>query len=206
MIGVNLIPPSVLAAQRRARRIRVWAALVSVAALISALPVVYQLRQHARVASLRNQKQDQERRLKTVRQEFEEVTKALADLTSRVERADALRTKRGWAGLLGLIMDCAPDKVWLTSLSTESPGAAAPATESAGPSGEEAASQPQQVVVMAGARRLDLAGYAVGHEDLYDFMTRLKASQQFSDVELTKAGTEPALRSRAVRFELTCSW
>ena len=61
-------------------------------------------------------------------------------------------------------------------------------------------------MVLDGARRAALAGYALGHEQLYDFMARLKAAQAFDRIDLVKADKEDVLWARAVRFELLCTW
>jgi len=204
MIAVNLIPPAVLAARRRSRRIRQWLVIVSVSAALCAVPVLIQLRQHARLVSLRGQKRQQEAEVATLRGELGELTRATVDLDRRIKRADALRTKRDWAGLLTLVVECMPPEVWLTAVTTEAPASRAPSRRGGLRPAEPA--EQNEMVVMAGARQVALAGYAVQHEQLYDFMTRLKASNTFASVELVKAGMEPTLASQAVRFELRCKW
>ena len=204
MIGVNLIPPAILEAHRRARRIRLWIVAVALTAGAAALPVLWQVRQHARVAELTTLKQARAAETASVRAELSAAAQALADLNDRIERADALRTKRSWAGLLSLLAQCLPEEVWLTSVATDAPPpAAAGRRTSPTPSGKQ--DQPK-VVVLDGAERATLAGYAVGHEQLYDFMARLKAAQAFDRIDLVKADKEEVLWSRAVRFELVCTW
>ncbi len=204
MIGVNLIPPAILEAHRRARRIRLWIVAVALTAGAAALPVLWQVRQHARVAELTTLKQARAAETAAVRAELSAAAQSLADLNDRIERADALRTKRSWAGLLSLLAQCLPQEVWLTSVATDAPPpAAAGRRTSPTPSGKQ--DQPK-VVVLDGAGRATLAGYAVGHEQLYDFMARLKAAQAFDRIDLVKADKEEVLWSRAVRFELVCTW
>lgn len=204
MIGVNLIPPGVLAARKRGRRIRQWVVVTAIVAAVSAVPILLEWRQQARLVALQERKQQADARLGAVRAELAELTHSLTELNDRIERADRLRTKRPWAALLSLIVRQMPEEVWLTSLGTGGPQEAAGAKP--GLSGTVAASEQGEVVVMEGARKIDLAGFAVDHEHLYNFMTRLKESRAFGQVELVKAGKEPLLRSRAVRFELTCRW
>jgi Tfp pilus assembly protein PilN len=129
---------------------------------------------------------------------------SLADLNDRIERANALRTKRSWAGLLSLVAQCLPQEVWLTSVATDAPPPAA-ARRRTSPRASEKQDHPT-VVVLDGARRAALAGYALGHEQLYDFMARLKAAQAFDRIDLVKADKEDVLWARAVRFELLCTW
>jgi Tfp pilus assembly protein PilN len=204
VIGINLIPPDVLQACRRWRRIRLWIAVTTVTAAAAALPIVWQLRQHARLAELTRLREDRTAETVSVRKKLADEILSLSELKDRTKRADALRTKRSWAGLLTLTTQCLPDEVWLTSISTEAP------PPSAGPTSKSATSSDTEeqptLVVMDGARRMALAGYAVGHEQLYEFMARLKQASAFARVDLLKADKEKVLWSEAVRFELACTW
>ncbi|HUU84475.1 MAG TPA: PilN domain-containing protein [Phycisphaerae bacterium] len=212
MIGVNLIPAGVLRARRRRRRIRHWTVAALVAAAISAVPVLLQVRQHARQARLVERREATSAELANVRASVETVGTSLRRLGEGIERADTLRTRRSWAGLLARVVQCMPDEVWLTSLATETPQDSARASrgkvapQQAAPASSTPGAETSSVAILAGARRLALQGFAVNHEQLYEFMTRLKGSRSFSGVELVKAGKEPVLRSRGVRFELTCTW
>ncbi|MHC4064696.1 MAG: PilN domain-containing protein [Planctomycetota bacterium] len=208
MIGVNLVPPRVLAARKRSRRVKSWAVVIAVVAGLSAIPVILEFRQQARLTSLLERRSQTQSQRASVRAELTELNRSLAELNQRIERADMLRTKRPWAALLSLIVQQMPEQVWLTSLTTGSPQAPAKGAASSSPNGSTSAgdSEPAEVVVMDGASQINLTGFAVDHEHLYDFMTLLKGSQAFASVELVKAGKEPVLQSRAVRFELTCSW
>lgn len=208
MIGINLIPPAILNAHRRARRIRRWMVVSAVVAVLAVLPLLWQVRQHARAAELVRRKQTRATEVASVRAELDQVNRSLAELNERLERANALRTKRSWAGLLTLMATCLPDKVWLTSASTEAAAAAgkkqrvAPAAPA--PAGEQESAP--AVVGLDGARRLSLAGFALDHAEVYEFMARLDASAVFDGVQLLKADKEPVLWSQAVRFELICTW
>ncbi len=204
MTGVNLIPASILEAHRRARRLHLWVVAVTLTAAVAALPVLWQVRQHARVAELTTLKQARTAQSASVRAELSATAQSLADLNDRIERANALRTKRSWAGLLSLVAQCLPQEVWLTSVATDAPPPAA-ARRRTSPRASEKQDHPT-VVVLDGARRAALAGYALGHEQLYDFMARLKAAQAFDRIDLVKADKEDVLWARAVRFELLCTW
>jgi len=204
MIAINLVPPEILTARRRLRRIRGWTVICAIVAAGSAVPVVVNLQRQARVTALNRGKEALTEELSTTRKALAELTHSLAVLNDRIDRAEALRTKRPWAALMSAITRMMPDEVWLTSFDTGAPaGGAAVAERSPSPN---SAPERGAVVVMDGATRLVLAGYAVGHDELYEFMARLKESGMFSHVELVKAGKEPVLRSQAVHFELTCSW
>ena len=97
-----------------------------------------------------------------------------------------------------------PEEVWLTSLATDaSPISLKPRKNHPAPTTSE--DQPA-VVVLDGASRLALTGYAVRHKQVYEFMARLKESAAFERVDLLKADKEQVLWSEAVRFELMCTW
>lgn len=204
MMGVNLIPAELLAAHQRARRIRLWSGIVATIGAVSAVPTVWQMNQRAQATRLSETKSALILETATVRAELERVTGELADLNERIERAATLSTKRSWAGLLTLITRAMPEEIWLSSIvtKTQTPGPAPTPAPTKDPN------QPPEpsVVVMDGATRLDLQGFAIDHERLYDFMSRLKTSQVFARVDLIKATKEPVLWSEAVRFELTCTW
>lgn len=212
MIGVNLIPSAVLRARQRSRRIRRWIVAAVVAAALSAMPVLAELRQHARHAELLQRKEADTAKLADARANLQTVGTSLRQLRDSIERANMLRTRRCWAGLLTRIVQCMPEEVWLTSLATEVPkDSGASLRRQIGKKQPAAAAnaqeiEPRNVVTLAGARSLTLEGFAVDHEQLYEFMTRLKQSDTFPRVELVKAGKEPVLRSQGVRFELTCTW
>ncbi|MCH7812807.1 MAG: PilN domain-containing protein [Planctomycetes bacterium] len=204
MIGVNLIPQDVLLARRRSRRIRLWLTATAIAAGLGAVPVVLELQRQGRADTLTDQRAKVKVELATVRDELTELNRSLALLNDRLDRAEALRTKRPWAALLTSITRSMPDQVWLSSMATgmENVSARRPARAPA----ESAPGDKPKVVRMDGARKIDLTGYALDHEHLYEFMTGLKQSQLFATVDLVKAGKEPLLRSRAVRFQLSCVW
>jgi glucan phosphorylase len=100
VIGVNLIPSDVLLAHRRVRRIRRWIMVSVAVAALAVLPVLWRVRQHARVAELTKVQQTRTAQVAAVRAELDRVTASLTDLNERIERANALKTKRSWAGLL----------------------------------------------------------------------------------------------------------
>lgn len=212
MIGVNLIPSGVLRTRQRSSRIRRWAVAAAIAAALGAVPVLVEVRQHARLAKLAERKEAATAELAEVRAKLQTVSASRRQLHDGIERANTLRTRRPWAGLLIRMVECLPDEVWLTSLATETPqdlGSSSPRKsrrQKAAPRPAARDADSPAVVTLAGARRLNLHGFAVDHEQLYEFMARLKGSETFGGVELVKAGKEPVLRSQGVCFELTCTW
>ena len=207
MIAVNLVPPHVLAARKRTRKVRAWSIAVAAVAALSAVPALLEVRDQARLDKLLSQKDRHESRVQSAREELAEAMRSLTELNERIERANTLRTKRSWAALFDLVVGSMPDEVWLTSVDTGQPSSAGPASKrTRGPPTADTSGDTPGVVVLDGAGGIVLAGFAVDHEHLYDFMARLKASKAFAAVELNKGVKEPVLRSQAVRFELNCTW
>lgn len=205
MIGVNLLPSAVLLARRRYRRLRGWLLAVALVTAVAALPVGYDIVQATRAAALERDSGPLEARLAAVRQDLKGAAARYEHFATQIARADALRAKREWAGLLATIAVLAPDAVWLVSLETRTAPAAVPSPvlqdgrKSASPAGPPA-------IVLDGPTGLRLVGYSLDHERLYEFMSELKKSELFTKVDLTQAGKEPVLEGTAVRFVLDCDW
>ncbi len=203
MIGINLIPPPIMEGQRRARHLRRWGLALTLAAIVTAIPISWQIHQESVANRLRRKNADLAIRIASARIELADVIGEFDQLVEQIERANALRTKRSWASFLAMISQEMPSEVWLTTMATETPQAPSR------PAGRPPASKDeptQGLTVLAGARAFMLDGYAIDHDDLYEFMARLKASGAFDYVELVRAERQDVLRSRAVHFELTCTW
>jgi len=201
MIGVNLIPSSVLVARQRSQRIRWWLVMLAITAGISTIPIIVYVGHCSQKSALSKHRADSQVEITSVRDQLIVLSSAAQELEDRYDRARALSTKRPWPSLLALIVQSMPPEIWLTSLVTNNPGTAKPRIRTGKKNPAD-----NQVVVMEGARRINLEGFALEHSQLYDFMARLKGSGAFAKVQLIKAGKEPVFRSRAVRFELTCHW
>ncbi len=209
MIGINLIADSVLVSRRRRRRVQRWVMSVLAAGVVASIPVGIELSRHQQVQSLRGEKRLYAAQIESMRSELNEVGIENRGLSAQTARANALRTKRSWSRLLAMVSRTLPEELWLTSMSTDP---AVPIRghrdltprKSAAPAGE--VDDAPRVVTMEAPRALKLAGYALEHRHLYEFMSRLKSVEAFGDVSLTKAVEEPVFRSKAVRFEIRCTW
>jgi Tfp pilus assembly protein PilN len=213
-VGINLIPAPLRLHEARRRRTTRWGLTVLIAATLSALAIGATLNRQATAAELRAQQRALEANLHATRTRLSEATETCHRLNAEMQRADALRSKRCWSGLMGLFARCLPGEIWLTSLATEPPlpvqgsgfrvqgSPASPLVGGALPGGQAA-----EPVTLSAPTSLNLRGYALDHDALYAFISALKQSGAFSRVELLgKAGAEPIMRGTAVRFELTCGW
>lgn len=205
MTGVNLIPCDILAAHLRRRRIRLWIGVGAAVAAVASMPAIWQISRRARQAELSDRKAALTTEVAGLRADVTRVNQALADLNERIERADALRSKRPWAGLLALTAECMPQEVWLTGLTTDSASGRSTKKRRTTDKAKSEKGEPE-IVVLEGASRLTIDGFALEHQHVYDFMARLKGSNAFSSVQMVKGDKEPVLWSEAVRFRLICSW
>ncbi len=211
MIEINLIDESVLAFRRRRRRAGRWILSTAVAGVVATIPLLMEWTRHQQVVTLRGEQVALEARIGSTRSMLNDLGIEIRNAEAQTDRANALRSKRSWSGLLGLISTIVPDELWFVSLATDPPqpargnrdlrGAAAPGRDVAG-----ATDGTPRVVTMKAPRALTFEGYALDHRDLYEFMSRLKDSDVFADVSLTKAAEEPVLSSKAVRFSVHCVW
>ena len=200
MTGINLIPTHLLLARRRSRHLRRWLVALVVTAGASVLPVLAFVGQQARLSSLSQQQAVLNGQITERRDDLLAVDQLATELEQRCERARMLQTKRSWPGLLLLVVESMPPQVWLTSLQVVGP------QNQRWPGGKGPDHDQNQVVMMEGPRQLNLAGFALDHQHLSDFITQLNRSGAFDRVQRIKAQKEPIFQARAVRFELSCYW
>ncbi len=205
MVSVNLLPPNVRLARRRARRIRLWIGVVLTTALLATVPIGLDAAKAARAAAVDRALAPVQERLDGVRAELRQTTADCSQLTTQIARADALRAKRSWGGLLVTITHHQPDQVWLTSLASKQSTEPARARPGGKKENAKAASE-DAVVALDGPRGIRLEGYALDHDWLYQFITNLKQAGLFTNVELNSAGREPMASRDVVRFVLECDW
>ncbi|HEY3242101.1 MAG TPA: PilN domain-containing protein [Phycisphaerae bacterium] len=206
-VAVNLVPKVLRMQEARRRRTARWTLTALIAALLAGGTTLVTLDRQASAAELRAQQRSLQVSLTAVRGRLSDATETCRRLKSEIQRADALRSKRCWSGMLALLSRAMPAETWLTSISTEPPlPSGAGPVRALLPSG---ATQPTtaQPITLSAPTSLILRGYALDHDALYAFISALKQSRVFSKVELVgKAGAEPMLKTTAVRFELSCTW
>ena len=207
MTGVNLIPAAVRLRQTRKRRVRRWLAVAASLAVLAAVPVSLELVHRHQLDDLEQRQIDLGQEMASTEQALQLAASGTRKYTDQIVQANALRTKRSWAGMLGMIGQAMPERVWLASVSTNPSSAGAGGAPRHGNTSPNFDGSPENHhVMLEGPRHLEILGYAVDHADLYAFMTALKEWGSFLEVELTSAGNEPTLRGHAVRFTLACRW
>jgi Tfp pilus assembly protein PilN len=205
MVSINLLPPSLLRKRSVRRRVRAWSGVLACALSAGAIPVIAHQSVRAQENSLLARRESIDGHRSSLQRELAQGIRSIQSLQTQLARADALRSKRSWSTLFGMISACMPEGTWLTLLATDSPGPSP--SRPAAKVGKAAESDNDDAMVrMEGATALTLQGFAVDHGDLYAFMSRLKATNLFDDVTLIRSGLEPVLDGQAVRFELRCTW
>ena len=202
MISVNLLPEEIARQQTAFRRLRVWLVLVLCAAAGGATSATWALTRQAQAAALEAGNTEIRESRSGLQSELIAAAQQTRELQRRIDRSNALRNKRLWSSLIGFIGGCMPDEIWLTSMNTDVPSAAARKQDSPG----SPPNPKKQSVRLAAPTRLMMRGYALDHKHVYAFMSRLKQTDVFQSVELLKSGREPVLAGQAVRFELQCKW
>ncbi len=210
MIGVNLIPEPVLQLRLRKRRLWLWALIVTVVCLVGAFPVGVEVSRQRRLRLLRAERSDIRGSVKTTLAELNSARAEIRTLEAQAARADALRAKRSWSGLMKTLARALPEKMWLVSVATE-PTAPRPGDRDLRPKPSSKPADPNApkkntVVTLEAPRALALDGFALEYRDLYDFMSRLKTASVFTEVVLTRASDAPVFDASAVRFRILCRW
>lgn len=208
MIRINLIDEKILVDRRCRRHLRRWLAVCLASAAIGAVPVIIELTRQSQVYSLKAEKRQVGGRIESTRAHLNTVGVQMRTLDAQMSRADALRTKRSWSRLLGLISQLTPEEMWFITVSTDPPaprgGDQDLTTDNRRKSGEK--DDEPRIVTLDAPRALSFDGYTLEHRFLYEFMSNLQGTGIFDEVTLTKATEEPVLKSRAVRFSILCRW
>jgi Tfp pilus assembly protein PilN len=212
VIAVNLIPWPIQHSQARRRRSRAWAIATLGAVLVMCVPLLLNWLEGARVAAMSDETQVVQDELASMRESLRNLAAQVHETSLHLERAKALHAKRGWSALLAAISRCLPEDCWLTSVATDP---TAPISNGRSrPNGNSGAAPPQPggegptpgVVLIEGPRKLKLAGFAGDPGDPLAFVTNLKETGLFREVNLEGFRREPALGELVFRFDLVCEW
>jgi len=206
MVAVNLVPTEIRVAVARRRHLRRWmiSTAIAAAALLAAAGANWA--QLARESELKAENERVQEQLAVVRKEVELVTDRLASVSVQIDRADALRRKRPWSGMIMLIGSCMPDECWLTSVATnpERPAPqAAPQNAAKAAVGKETAGRS---VAIDAPRELVISGYAGETALPHTFVANLKATGIFETVKLESSQRESVLDGSYFRFQILCGW
>ncbi len=206
MVILNLIPADVQIAMAKRRHLRWWAVSCSVAASLVLGALAVDWARQATMNDLNAQSLRLQSQLADVRTELEAVTADSNQVMLRVERANALRAKRAWSGLVALIGSCMPQGCWLSLLSTDPERPAGEAHRNVSNRGHTGKQEAQTAITIDSPRKFKIAGYAPQAAQPIVFVTNLKRAGVFSAVSLASSQTEPVLDGSYYRFELLCEW
>jgi Tfp pilus assembly PilM family ATPase len=205
--SVNLVPVIQLHMRRRSRRGRAWVGVCTGVGLLLATgwaaertAAVTLGRLGETVAALEVQRTEAQRRLVVAggRQ---------ARLVEQLQTILGARRPQSWARRLMTLAQEAPAGVFLTTLQVETPAAEREALVSATPEREARANtQRPEVGATAehGEQTVRLAGYALDHDALLQFLHALQVSPNWQHVELQRAAQESYQGTPLVAFELNC--
>lgn len=215
-VGINLIPPAMALERHRKRCARLWAKVivVGVLAVLASLSLDWQLQRVG--AEVRASYDECNRQVESVRAAVRNLSTDTTKTTLLLERANALRAKRAWSGLIGLIVEKMPPGCRLKSVATDPPKSegeqiipaqmakirATAGKESAGTATIDA----NKTITVDAPRKLKLSGFADDPGLPLAFVAQLKGAGIFKDVTLARAQWQPSGNSPGLHFELVCEW
>jgi len=204
MVSINFIPRQIRLSQLRRRHAVRWSAALIVSAVLLTVPLVYDWIRRTEAATLQEEVTLRQTELEQIRKELRALTSESSELTLQIERANRLRTKRAWSGLLGSIGECLPGDAWLTSVATDPPSptdSGKPATPAKRP-GEGTSKQ----LVLDAPRRLKISGTGIDPAGPHVFVNKLKQTGMFASVVLERSARDASPDSPHFQFHVVCEW
>jgi Tfp pilus assembly protein PilN len=201
---VNLLPGAYIRGRRHHRRFRV---AVFIGCLLLGAELIAGIVVHGRAERTRElyAAADLARQNSaSTRRDLEDPRREADRLGLEVRLAERLRTKHRWSRLLGTLAHITPNRVMLTSISTDPPRwapnilgtIATGAVEVSGPG------RPARALL----RGVTLIGQAVDHQDLATFMAAIHGTNIFASMDLRQARREKIGEQESIMFELECHW
>lgn len=209
MTRLNLVPESIQIATARRRRLGAWAVAGFCGAAAVAGPLAIDWFQRTEIRRLQARSTRLGADVERTRGELRSATEEVSRLRLQLQRADVVRNKRPWSGMLGLLNGTLPAGCWLTTLGTD------PAV---GPSAVQVVAAPAQsagvrlpeakpgIAVMDAPRKLKLSGYAADASLPHAFVRNLKDASLFAQVNLQKTVREAVGDGLYYRFDVECEW
>jgi len=205
MVSVNLLPEHLIITQVRRRRTRRWIIACLLSGVVAAIPLGLESYRIARAEELTATNDRLSREMASVETELSDIVVASQEAFLQIERAKALRSKRSWSAILGLLSDAMPAGCWLTELSTDPPFPTG-ATRQTIPTDPRQAKDPPATVIIEAPRKLRIVGFASDAAEPLEFLDRLKAAGVFANVASQGVRREPLGGAYYFRFELECIW
>lgn len=206
MVTVNLIPAAVRMSVRQRQHIQRWSLAMAVIVGLLAFALGADWLNSTKAGELQAKAEEMTVRVDSLRAHVSDMTARAEQAGLQLRRADAIRSKRPWSGILKLVDLSMPESCWLISLSTDP---AQPAATSSGrTSARDRRSKAKDVnpVSIETPRKLKLVGYASEPAEPYGFVTRLQRTGAFETVHLVRAQRQPFLGGEYFRFEIVCEW
>ncbi len=210
MISINLANPSVVTRRRIRRRVRQWTLTLTVAVALLSIPVWLEYSRQYQVRTLNSELTVNRQLVNAAQEQIKQLDIEVNTVRAQLARANALRAKRSWHGLITRIASATPDAVWMTSLATI-PAVAPSGNRSISPNStrdkkNKDAEQSATIVTLDAPREMVIEGYSTGQPAIYDFVSELSSSQVFADVRLTRASEERLSDGKAIMFHVRCAW
>ncbi len=206
MISINLIPDTVRLAQARRRRLIGWSVSVAAAGALLAVAFGYDALERAKAARLHTENDQLQAELESMRAGLRDVIVQVEQGRIRLDRADALRSKRAWSAMFATIGRCMPVGCWLTSIATDPPKPSQGSTRAGRTRAGHTPQDGKVNVVIDAPRMLRILGYAAGAAEPHAFVAGLKQTEVFADVFLVHSRSEPVLDGTYFQFEIVCEW
>ena len=206
MTRINLIPAPVQMSQRRRRHTARWlvAAMLSLSAV--AVSLGYEWLRRAEAGELHARSQQLQLGLRQARAKLEATTTEVQQTRIRIDRANALRSKRAWSGLITLIGENLPDTCWLTSIATDPTAPTRQVRRTPARPGAADAEEAPRAITIDAPRKLKLAGFATEAAEPHALVAALKETGAFTRVAVLESQRQPVHGGMYYRFELVCEW
>lgn len=202
---LNLIPEAAQVSAARRHRLVKWAAAASCSMLAVFIPLTMDVLQRADLRRLQNRNSRLQSELDQARGALRSITGELAQVRLQSQRAEVIRKKRAWSGLLALFADALPARCWITSLATDPP-AGANTAQAQPPTGVPKPSDKPPLTTVEAPRKLRLSGYAADASLPHVFVKTLKETSVFAQVNLQKSIRETTGDGACFRFDVECEW
>jgi Tfp pilus assembly protein PilN len=209
MTRLNLVPESIQIATARRRRLSAWAVAGLCGAAAVAGPLAIDWFQRTEIRRLQARSSRLRGEAERTRGELRSATEEVSRLRLQLQRADAVRNKRPWSGILGLLNGTLPVGCWLTSVGTDPAAGPSTVQAAAAPTPSAGGRMPEEkkgIAVMDAPRKLKLSGYAADASLPHAFVKNLKGSSLFAHVNLQKTAREAVGDGQYYRFDVECEW
>lgn len=202
MAGVNLLPDSVRWAELRRARTRRWTIIVVGTAAITLTAGTIDWVRQSGIATRKATFDVLLSEAETLRRDVRELVQEANVVQTRIDRANALRAKRAWSGLIAKLADRLPEGCWLTSMATDPPKPG----HDAGSTRTINAKEPPKIVRIDAPQKLRLNGFADDPGKPVAFVASIKTANLFRNVNVERAQWEPNREPPCFRFEVVCEW